>query len=138
MFVACEKETAKPVVDILEVGMNNSKTVVAGNELHVEASIVAEGKIDNIRVMIHTEEEGEDHDHVQAMKVAAASAHEGEWEVDSVYTGMYVNLKSTTFHEHIDVPDETEPGIYHLHLYVTDLEGNQTMDEEEFEVQAAN
>jgi len=125
IFYSCEKDVPKPVVNLTELGYENSKTGYAGSDLHIEADIVAEGKIDNVKIEIHPEG---DHG-----KGASATLHEGEWEVDTTYT-KFSGLKNTTFHEHIDVPVFAEPGDYHFHFIVTDMEGNQTTVEEELEI----
>lgn len=129
LLVACEKEISAPVIKNVEIGYENSKTAYIGGDLHIEADIIADGKIANIRLVIHHEEEGAEH--APKMKISGAAAHTEEWEVDSIYTGVYANVKNTNFHEHIEIPEYAEAGSYHLHLYVTDLEGSQTVIEEE-------
>ena len=131
LLVACEKEISAPVIKNVEIGHANSKTAYIGGDLHLEADIIADGKIANIRLVIHHEEEAE---HAPKMKISGVVLHAEEWEVDTIYTGVYANVKNTTFHEHIEVPEYAEPGSYHLHLYVTDLEGNQSMIEEEITI----
>ncbi|MDD4489298.1 MAG: DUF4625 domain-containing protein [Paludibacter sp.] len=132
LLVACEKEISAPVFKSVEIGLNNSKTAYIGDDLHLEADIIADGKIASIRLVIHHEEEGAEH--APKMKIRGVAAHAEEWEVDTIYTGVYANVKNTTFHEHIEVPEYAEPGSYHLHLYVTDLDGNQSMIEEEITI----
>jgi hypothetical protein len=129
VFTSCDKDdVAMPTVSDVELGASNSHKGYVGADLHVEATILAEGKTSNIRVLIHQETEEES-------KSAFAVASE-VWVYDSTYTGVYANVKNTTFHEHIDVPANVVTGTYHFHLYVTDLEGNQTMIEEELEIAA--
>lgn len=133
-LVSCEPdEITAPVIQNAEIGSNNSKKAYIGGDLHLEAKIIAPGKIAGIRVLIHQEEEGEE---APAQKINSAIEHSDEWELDSTYTGVYANVKNTTFHEHVDVPSNAVAGVYHLHLYVTDLEGNQTMIEEEITILA--
>lgn len=124
-FNACNKEPAKPEITLNELGYNNSKIGYLGSELHIEADIVAEGKIDKVTIEIHPE-----------------GGHEGrsgaivlfEWEVDTVYTEFF-GLKNTEFHKHLEIPAEAYTGHYHFHFIVTDLEGQQASVEEELEVQ---
>jgi len=123
---SCEK-IASPVISEVEVGLKNSKTAYIGADLHLEASIIAEGKISKIQVTIHPADEAE---HVGAMKAKSALEHEDEWEVDTTYT-KFSGLKNVTFHEHIDVPINAQAETYHLHIIVVDMEGNST----EFEVE---
>lgn len=126
IIYSCEKDVPKPVINLTELGYENSKTVYAGSDLHIEAEIVAEGKIDKVTIEIHPEGEH--------AKGTSATLREGIWEVDTTYT-KFSGLKNTTFHEHIDIPVCAEPGHYHFHFTVTDMEGNQTTVEEELEIQ---
>jgi hypothetical protein len=125
-FNACNKddEPAKPQITLNELGYENSGIGYQGSDLHIEADIVAEGKIDKVTVEIHPE--GEHEGKSSAIILA-------EWEFDTVYT-EFSGLKNTTFHKHIDIPAEADTGHYHFHFIVTDLEGQQTSVEEEIEI----
>ena len=120
-FVACDKDddsTAKPVITLTEVGHENSKTATAGDDMHLEADIVAEGLIARIDIEIHLEEGG-------------------DYEIECSYTdGKYIGVRNTEFHEHIDIPADAPAGEYHLHFTVTDKEGQQTTAESELEIAA--
>lgn len=129
-LIACEN-TDKPVVNLLEVGSNNSKTATIGGELHLEAEMIADGKIANIRLVIHPEGEEE-----HGTGGLTNPLPQQSWEVDSTYTGVYANVRNTTFHEHIDIPLTASAGHYHLHLILTDQEGNQADAEVEIELVA--
>lgn len=127
IFAACNDDgtdIAKPVITILEFGEGqihgNDHTSHVGEEVHIEAEIVAEGKIDKVQVIIHPEGEHK-------------SVKQGEWELDTTYT-KFSGLKNTTFHEHIDIADWAEPGEYHFDLIVTDQEGNQSSADVELEI----
>ena len=106
-FSACdddeeEKTVGKPVVALNEVGKENSKTAIAGSDLHLEGEITAENGIKRIDIEIHQEEGG-------------------EFRIEKSFTeGKYIGVKNTTFHEHIDIPAEAPAGAYHLHFTVTD------------------
>ncbi len=119
LFTACNKEEtpAKPVINILELGEGdthgNDYTAKIGGELHIEAEIVAEGKIDKVSIRLHPEGEHE------------AEGSLDEWELDTTYT-KFSGLKNTTFHEHVKIDTTAEPGEYHFDFVVTDMEGNQT------------
>jgi len=126
-FASCNNDddvTPKPVIDLTELGYENSKIGYAGTELHIEAEIVAEGKIDVVTIEIHPEGEHE----------GGRTYDEDEWEVDTIYT-KFSGLKNTTFHEHLDIPISADTGHYHFHIIVTDMEGNQARAEKELEVQ---
>ena len=118
-FTSCEKDddetNPKPVVDLTELGYNNDKIAYAGADLHIEAEIVAEGKIDKVTIEIHPE-------------------GENEWEFDTTFT-EFSGLKNTTFHKHIDIPVHADTGHYHFHFIVTDMDGQQTTAEAELEIQ---
>lgn len=116
-FASCTKTTvpAKPVITLTEVGHENSKTAMRGNDMHLEADILAEGLVKAIHVEIHQES--------------------GSYELEKEYTsGKYIGVKNTEFHEHIDIPAAAPLGEYHLHFTVTDQEGQQTMAEAHIEV----
>lgn len=118
IFSSCKEDEAVevPQVTLEEVGTSNSKIGIIGSDLHLEAEIVAEGKINTIKVEFHPE---------------GAST----WEFDTTYT-EFSGLKNTTFHKHIDIPLTVDAGNYHVHLIVTDMLGNETTAESELEIQA--
>jgi hypothetical protein len=122
-IVSCEKDPSKPVISGLELGYENSKTAYVGGELHMDAEIVAEARIDYIEVSIHPEG-----DHGKKLVLLISS-----WEMDTVYT-KFSGLKNTTFHEHIEIANDAEPGEYHFHMKVVDREGNSTEAETEIEI----
>ena len=114
---SCNKEenTAKPTVNLTEVGHDNEKVAMRGNDLHLEADILAEGLIKRIDVEIHQED--------------------GTYEIEKSYTeGKYVGVKNVEFHEHIDIPAEAPLGEYHLHFTVTDQKGQTTLAEAHIDV----
>jgi hypothetical protein len=112
---------AKPTVIITEVGSHDTPegVIAAGDDLHLEAEIVAEGKIAEISVVIHQEEGG-------------------NFEINKTYgaDSKYYDLKNADFHEHIDIPADAPLGEYHLHLTVKDHEGQTATAEAEFEIVA--
>jgi len=121
---SCKKdeETAKPIIKIMEIGEGdthgNDHTAIIGGELHVEAEIVADGKIDKVHVKIHPEG---DHKSTNTLE---------EWELDTTYT-KFSGLKNTIFHEHLEIDTIAEVGTYHFDFTVTDMEGNQSSAEAE-------
>ncbi len=130
-FQACSKEEEEeslnpPTISTFEFGYDDSGEAYLGADLHIEAEIVAEAKIDRIQVTIHPEGE---HD--------KSVADEHEWEVDTTYT-KFNGLKNTTFHEHIEVPIEADTGHYHFHFIVIDMDGNTKEVERELHVEAPN
>ncbi|MDR2773550.1 MAG: DUF4625 domain-containing protein [Tannerella sp.] len=121
-LLSCKKDEVipeKPVITITEVGSHDMPEgkVKAGDELHLEAEIVADGSIARIDVEIHQEEGG-------------------GFEIEKSYVdGKYIGVKNVEFHEHIDIPAETPAGEYHLHLTVTDKEGQSTTAEAELTIE---
>ncbi|MDD2962311.1 MAG: DUF4625 domain-containing protein [Bacteroidales bacterium] len=115
VLTSCSKDdetaVAKPVINLIEMGLSNSHVAYIGADLHIEADIVAEGKISVIAVEIHQEEGSSQ-------------------EITAQYT-EFAGLKNTTFHKHVDIPSTTVAGTYHCHITVTDMEGNQTTVESE-------
>jgi hypothetical protein len=111
-----EAEIAKPTISNLEVGDSNSMKAEVGHELHLDAEIVAEGKIDKIKVELHPEDgPGED--------------------IEAEYTS-YAGLKNADFHEDLEIPDSAAVGEYHFHMTVIDQEGQSTSVEAEVEIEA--
>ncbi|MCR4843731.1 MAG: DUF4625 domain-containing protein [Bacteroidales bacterium] len=117
LSVSCKKDNApaKPVVTFTEVGHDNSKHAMRGDDMHLEAEIVAEGLIKRIDVEIHKEN--------------------GGFEIEKSFTeGKYIGVKNTEFHEHIYIPADAPLGEYHLHFTVTDQAGQTVTAEEHIEV----
>ncbi len=117
LAASCKKDdaAAKPVITLTEVGHDNSRHAMRGDDMHLEADIVAEGLIKRIDVEIHKED--------------------GSYEIEKSYTeGKYLGVKNTEFHEHIDIPAEAPLGEYHLHFTVTDKKGQTTLAEAHIEV----
>nr|MCR4570657.1 DUF4625 domain-containing protein [Bacteroidales bacterium] len=80
MSVSCKKDdsVAKPVITLTEVGHDNSRHAMRGDDMHLEADIVAEGLIKRIDVEIHKED--------------------GSYEIEKSYTeGKYIGVKNTEF-----------------------------------------
>jgi hypothetical protein len=125
-FNSCNKDNdpAKPLITLTELGYDNSKIAYAGDDLHIEAEILAEGRIDNVKIVIHPEGGHEGKNNAIALF---------EWEVDTVYT-EFNGLKNTEFHKHLEIPADADTGHYHFHFTVTDLNGQQSTVEEEIEI----
>ncbi len=83
---SCNKDddeipVGKPVINLAEVGLENSKTAVAGSDLHLEGDIVTEGLTAKIELEIHQE-------------------GGGEYKIEKSWTeGKYIGVKNATFHE---------------------------------------
>ncbi len=129
-FTSCEKDdetNPKPVVTLSELGYENSKIGYVGSDLHIQAEILAEGKVDKVTIEIHPEGEHEE-------KSASVVLHEGEWDFDTTYT-EFSGMIDPTFHKHVDIPMHADTGHYHFHFIVTDMDGQRTTVVEELEIQ---
>lgn len=122
-FTACSNDDdnaiSEPSIQLIEVGSNNNFQAFAGADLHLEAEIEAAANIDKIEVEIHSETTG-------------------EWEFNQIFTEGYAGAKNATFHEHIDIPADVAPGDYHLHIKVTDKNGNSKNAESELAIVLKN
>lgn len=100
-----------PKIDITEVGAGNSKTAVAGSDMHLEAEISAPKIISEIEVELHNSAAG--------------------YEKVYAFTDKYSGETSAHFHEHLEIPSDAPAGEYHIHFTVTDAEGNSVTEEVE-------
>ncbi|MCH5600823.1 DUF4625 domain-containing protein [Niabella ginsengisoli] len=116
-ITACNKEdvVAKPTITDLEVGADNNKKAYPGTDIHIEGDIVAPGTIASIKVEIHPE------------------SGTG-WTFDKIYTDKYAGTKNAEFHEHIDIPTDAAVGEYHVHIAVTDKNGNVAEVESDLDI----
>ncbi len=109
--ISCKKnkdeKISKPAIKLIELGYNNSKKVRIGSDLHIDAEIEAEGKINSIFIEIHPESSGL------------------TWHFDTVFN-EYKGLKNVDFHKHIYIPQNAQVGQYHFDLKVSDMEGQQS------------
>ena len=125
IFTSCSSDdngsaTAHTItVDLTEVGSGNNSKATAGEDLHLEAEILATGKIASVVVEIHSETNS------SAPEISQSFAD-------------YNGLLNATFHKHVDIPTTQPAGIYHLHLTVTDEQGNVKTAEAEIEIIASN
>lgn len=111
----------KPVINLTELGYENSKIGYIGGDLHVEADIVAEGRIETITLEIRPE-------------TLYPTKDDEFWSFDSTYT-EFNDLKSTEFHKHVDIPLDAMEGLYYVQLIVIDQEGQQTIHSESLSIQ---
>jgi hypothetical protein len=107
-----------PTISNLEVGLNNSKTVHQGGELHIEFDAADNEELSRYEVHIHAEE-----------KSSLA-----QWEFENTWN-FEPGLKNTLVHHHeIMVPQDAALGHYHFHLMLVDASGNSTSVETEIDV----
>ena len=120
-FTACKKdneiEPNAPEITGLEIGTDNKKIAHPGNDLHVEAQIVAQSNIASVTLEIHPE------------------TGTG-WTFSTTYTEGFAGAKNAEFHKHIDVPADAPVGAYHVHLKVKDEAGRETSVESDLKLEA--
>lgn len=128
LFSACKKDEspAAPTITINELGHgdshSNDNKATIGASLHFIADIVADGKIDYITIEMHTEEEEEHEGH----------DHGHEWELDTTFSGTGITgLKNLSLHKDLKIDASAEPGVYHFHITIVDMEGNSGSAEAE-------
>jgi hypothetical protein len=115
-IVSCKKDTpdtqAPSISSILEPAMND--TLFTGSELHVELTVTDNEELSQLKIDIHSAEDGHSHGKVDI------SAY---WE-----TVVLVDLTGATssVHEHIDIPSDAATGMYHVILTAVDKAGNQS------------
>ncbi len=125
VFTSCSSDdngsaTAHTIsIDLTEVGSGNNGQVTAGEDLHLEAEILATGRIASVAVEIHSE------------------SNSSAPEINQAFT-EYNGLLNATFHKHIDIPATQPAGTYHLHLTVTDQDGNVKTEETTIEILASS
>lgn len=105
-------------VQLTEVGHGATPNTHAGEELHLEAEILASAKIANVKLEIQHESN------------SAAPL------IEILYND-YNGLINATFHKHVLIPANQPVGTYHLHLTVTDMDGNVKTAQSDLEILSA-
>lgn len=109
-----------PVINVavMEIGYDNSHVGYPGTDLHLDVEVEAEGRISTIAIEMH-KEDGSDE------------------EYEYIWT-EFEGLLNVDFHQHYEIPATATTGEYYFHFVVTDMEGQQTFYEADFEIQALN
>jgi hypothetical protein len=113
---SCKKDdpdTEAPVIVSVEEPLNDD-TLYTGNELHVDLKVTDNEGLSQVKIDIHSAEDGHSHGKI------AAGAY---WEEIRI-----VNVSGTSFdmHEHIDIPTTAAAGKYHVIITAVDKAGNQS------------
>jgi len=107
-FTSCDDDepeaAALPKITLKELGESDSKKATIGDELHIEADVVAAGRIAKIEVELHSEDDP-------------------SMEVEEEFEDGFEGLLNVEFHEHIEIPSTFAAGEYHFHLKVVDQLG---------------
>ena len=104
-----------PIINAEEIGESNSHKASPGEDLHMDVEIEAGGKIKTIAIELH-KEDGSDEEYGY------------EWT-------NFEGLTDLDFHEHYEIPATASKGDYHFHFIVTDMLGNTTVHDAEFEIE---
>lgn len=121
LFTSCSSDdNSNPVtgsieINLTEVGHATPAHAHAGEDLHLEAEILASQKIATVSVELQ---------------------HESNSSAPIIRTSFtdYAGLLNATFHKHIDIPATQPSGHYHLRLTVTDQDGNSKTETADVEV----
>ncbi len=116
---SCSRENedpvlAHPVISGLEIGIGNTHTSYIGSDIHIEAEIEAQGKINMVEVEVFKE-------------------NGTGWNIKETFPEFSGQL-NTNFHKHIDVPAIADPGTYIFRMKVTDMKGKSTIVNETLEL----
>lgn len=124
-FTACndDEDVIKPSDAIkfanVEIGAHGSKTAVVGGDLHIEFDVASQNKIKSIHV-----------------RLAGAGGHDA---IEQAYTdSKYTGVLNANFHEHLDIPATSAPGIYDIRIVVTDEKGLQNVVEDKVTLTASD
>jgi hypothetical protein len=115
-FSSCKKDNpdnTKPKIDIVSEPLEND-TLFTGSELHIEGSVSDNEELSQIKIDIHSAEDGHSHG-----KISAASFFEVIKIID-------LKGRNRIFHEIIDIPQEAAAGKYDIIITAVDASGNQS------------
>ncbi len=106
-----------PVIENIELGLDNSKVGYAGTDLHVEANIKAEAGLQSVYVQIVPTNDG------------------SAWYVAENYTGTAVTDKQEyNLHRHYDIPEKAKLGTYDVMITAVDKSGQKTVYKDQIEI----
>jgi hypothetical protein len=114
VFSACKKDVetadpqpAMPVIENMEIGLNNSGIGVIDRDFHFEADVIAGNKIDVVELRILQK---------------AGETYSKSWKHEISWT-QYKGAKNTTIHKHFQIPADAAEGKYDLIIVVKDENG---------------
>jgi len=113
---SCKKDdpdNTKPIIASIEEPHEND-TLFSGTEMHVEGLVTDNEELSQLKIDIHSADDGHDHG-----KVSSASFFEAIRIID-------LAGRNQVFHEDIDIPQEAAAGKYHVIISAVDASGNQS------------
>lgn len=126
-FTACKKdddkapELTKPVIEGIEIGLNNNEIGVIDQDFHFNADITAGDKIDVVEIKI-LQKTGE--------------TYSKTWSHTVTWT-QYKGSKNTNVHKHFSIPTEAAEGKYDFIITVTDENGTKLEEKRNITIYAA-
>jgi hypothetical protein len=114
IFAGCRKDQedspeVPPVIDKLEIGLNNNETGVIGKDFHFNAEVVVSGKIETVQIKILPRAEE---------SYVRTWSHEITWD-------QYKDAKNATVHKHFYIPTDAAEGKYDFIIIVNDQNGTR-------------
>lgn len=122
LFVSCNRNNddnipAEPTIFNVEIGSNNSKIGYAGLDLHIEADILAEAKIQSVIVQI-------------TPKTSSVG-----WIFYQEYPEFSGVKDKVNLHKHLDIPERARQGEYEFIIVVKDMAGNKVQYQDTFVIE---
>ncbi|WP_443936796.1 DUF4625 domain-containing protein [Pedobacter sp. MW01-1-1] len=122
-FTACKKdqseaELAKPTIENIEIGLNNSEIGIIGQDFHFNADVIAGDKIDMVEVKI-------------LQKVGGT--YSAPWSL-TVTWPQYKGAKNTNIHKHFDIPSAAVEGEYDFIITIMDENGTKTEEKRKIRI----
>ncbi|MBN1989963.1 MAG: DUF4625 domain-containing protein [Bacteroidales bacterium] len=125
LFSACEKDgdTQKPTITIIEP--TSGTALIAGDEIHFEADFSDNQELKSYKIDIHSAEDGHTHTKSIAAEDHASWALQKSWSFEAGQKNAHIH------HHEIVIPTTIdgvaiETGRYHLLVYCTDKDGNES------------
>ncbi|WP_186757837.1 DUF4625 domain-containing protein [Echinicola salinicaeni] len=110
-----QPDLVDPQITNIEIGYDNQKEGIVGEDFHFNADIVAGEKIETLTVQILQKQD---------------QSYTEEWEY-FVEWNEYKGLKNTNVHKHFTIPENAPIGIYDFIFTVVDTNGVQIKIKEE-------
>jgi hypothetical protein len=98
-----------PVIDKLEIGLNNNETGVIGKDFHFNAEVLVSGKIETVQIKILPR---------------AGESYAKIWSYDITWD-QYKDAKNATVHKHFYIPTDATEGKYDFIIIVNDQNGTK-------------
>lgn len=127
-------DTTKPVIEVIKPAAEEGEEHIhfhQGDTFDFEAKFTDNVALKSYKVNIHF---GEGHEHSVVMKSATEDDHDHiEWEYDA--DGDLEGTEDRAVISGIEIPENAEPGEYHLGVYCFDVAGNESIVWMELEVE---